>query len=101
MIYLDYAAATPVSEKALRAMEPFFTEDFFNPSAAYYPAKLVREKYETAKNEIAHLIGAKGTDLVMTSGATESNELAFSSLLTPVNQKFKRGIKLRKICRKF
>ncbi|MBQ6605833.1 cysteine desulfurase [Candidatus Saccharibacteria bacterium] len=87
MIYLDYAAATPVSEKALRAMEPFFTEDFFNPSAAYYPAKLVREKYETAKNEIAHLIGAKGTDLVMTSGATESNELAFSSLLTPVNQK--------------
>ena len=64
---------------------PFFSEDFFNPSAAYYPAKLVREKYETAKGKIANLIGAKANDLVITSGATESNQLAFSCLLTPVN----------------
>lgn len=78
MIYLDHAAATPVSAKALAAMQPYFTEDFFNPSAPYLPAKRVREAYESAKDQIAHCIGAKGVDLVMTAGATESINLAFT-----------------------
>lgn len=79
MIYLDHAAATPVSTKALDAMLPYFTEDFFNPSAPYLPAKRVREAYEAAKDQIAHCIGAKGIDLVMTAGATESINLAFTA----------------------
>lgn len=83
MIYLDHAAATPVSEKALNAMLPYFSEQFFNPSAAYLPAVEVRHAYEAAKDEIAHVVGAKGADLVMTSGATESINLAFS--LIPTN----------------
>ncbi len=78
MIYLDYAAATPVSDKAIEAMLPYFNKDFFNPSSAYLPAVNVRHAYEKAKNDIAHVIGAKGADLVMTSGATESINLAFS-----------------------
>jgi cysteine desulfurase len=79
MIYLDHAAATPVSPNALRAMLPYFSDDFFNPSAPYLPAKRVREAYESAKNDIAHAIGAKGTDLVITAGATESINLAFTA----------------------
>ena len=82
MIYLDHAAATPVSDKARRAMEPYFSENFFNPSAAYLPAVEVRHAYEAAKDEIAHVIGAKGADLVITSGATESINLAFSIIPT-------------------
>lgn len=78
MIYLDHAAAAPVNPKALQAMLPYFTEQFFNPSAPYLPAKRVREAYEAAKDEIAHTIGAKGVDLVMTAGATESINLAFT-----------------------
>ena len=78
MIYLDYAAATPLSDKALNAMLPYYSEQFFNPSAAYLPAVAVRRAYEKAKDDIAHVIGAKGADLVMTSGATESINLAFS-----------------------
>lgn len=78
MIYLDHAAATPLSLKAFAAMEPYFAQDFFNPSAAYLPAVAVRHAYEKAKDDIAHAIGAKGVDLVMTSGATESINLAFS-----------------------
>lgn len=78
MIYLDHAAATPLSLKAFAAMEPYFAQDFFNPSAAYLPAVAVRRAYEKAKDDIAHVIGAKGVDLVMTSGATESINLAFS-----------------------
>ena len=80
MIYLDYAAATPVNKKALEAMEPYFTEHFFNPSSPYLPAKRVRADYEDAKATIARCIGAKGTDLIMTSGATESINLAFTVL---------------------
>ena len=82
MIYLDHAAATPVSKKALEAMLPYFSDDFYNPSAAYLPAVEVRHAYERAKDDIAHVIGAKGADLVMTSGATESINLAFSLIPT-------------------
>lgn len=78
MIYLDHAAATPVSHKALAAMLPYFSEYFFNPSAPHLPAKRVREAYEAAKDQLAHVIGAKGVDLVITSGATESINLAFT-----------------------
>ena len=80
MIYLDHAAATPVSNKVLKAMIPFMTEDFFNPSSAYLPAARVRGIYEEAKNTIANFIGAKGNDLIITSGATEANSLAFTAI---------------------
>lgn len=80
MIYLDHAAATPVSNKVLAAMKPFFSDEFFNPSAAYLPAKRVSAKYEAAKGVIAHAIGAKASDIVITAGATEANNLAFSCL---------------------
>ena len=61
-------------------MEPYFADLFFNPSAPYISANHVRQDYEEAKDEIAHAIGAKGADLVMTSGATESINLAFNIL---------------------
>lgn len=78
MIYLDHAAATPVDAKVLQAMEPFFSRDFFNPSAAYLPAKKVAAAYEAAKATIAHAVGAKASDLVITAGATEANNLALN-----------------------
>ena len=70
MIYLDHAAATPVDKRVFEAMMPYFASEFFNPSAAYLPAKKVREEYENAKGQIAHAIGAKAADLVITAGAT-------------------------------
>ena len=91
MIYLDHAAATPVSKKVLSSMLPFFTEEFFNPSAAYLPANQVREKFESSKSTIANFIGAKASDLIITSGATEANALAFT-----VVKNFERGTNLRK-----
>ncbi len=80
MIYLDHAAATPVSKKVLEAMTPYFTDDFFNPSAAYLPAKKVAHDYGEAKGIIAHAIGAKASDLIITAGATEANNLAFTAI---------------------
>ena len=80
MIYLDHAAATPVDKRVLGAMEPYFTEEFFNPSSPYLPAKKVASDYESAKAVIAHAIGAKASDLVITAGATEANNLAFTAI---------------------
>ena len=80
MIYLDHAAATPMSDKVIEAMRPYFSHDFFNPSAAYLPAKKVAADYEAAKATIAHAIGAKAADLVITAGATEANNLAFNGI---------------------
>ena len=80
MIYLDHAAATPVSAKVLEAMKPYFLDEFFNPSSAYLPAKKVNADYEAAKGEIAHAIGAKGNDIIITAGATEANNLAFTAI---------------------
>lgn len=79
-IYLDHAAATPLDERVLAAMLPYFSEKFYNPSSPYAPAVSVRREYETAKHALAVAIGGKGDELVMTAGATESINLAFSSV---------------------
>ena len=92
MIYLDHAAATPVSKKVLEAMEPYFSNEFFNPSSAYLPAKKVAHDYEEAKGIIAHAVGAKASDLIITAGATEANNLAFTTLGSrPQQTNFVRG----------
>ena len=80
IFYLDHAAATPVDDKVLAAMQPYFSQEFYNPSAAYLPAVKVRRDYEAAKDEIAQVLGCKSDEIVMTAGATESINLAFSAI---------------------
>lgn len=79
-IYLDHAAATPLDERVFLAMQPYFSEKFYNPSSPYAPALMVRREYEAAKGVIASSIGAKPDELIMTAGATESINLAFNSI---------------------
>ena len=79
--YFDYAAATPVDARVLKVMMPYFSDNFFNPSAPYEPAVRVRREYENAKDRIAKLIGGQKDELVMTAGATESINLAARSFL--------------------
>ena len=76
-IYLDHAAATPLDPDVLTAMQPYFSDAFYNPSSPYAPAVQVRQEYEAAKAQIAGIIGAKSGELIMTAGATESINLAF------------------------
>lgn len=80
IIYLDHAAATPLDNKVLTAMQPYFSEQFYNPSAPYAPALVVRRAYKEAKAQIAREIGATADELIMTAGATESINLAFNSI---------------------
>ena len=79
-IYLDYAAATPLDERVLHVMQPYFMDEFYNPSSPYAPALAVRQAYEVAKDSIAQAIGGRGTELVITAGATESINLAFAGV---------------------
>lgn len=65
-------------------MEPFLSDEFYNPSAPYAPAIAVRKKYHEAKERLAKCIGAKADDIVMTAGATESINLAFASVTDDV-----------------
>lgn len=78
-IYLDHAAATPLDERVFLAMQPYFSQSFYNPSSPYMQALTVRREYEAAKQVVASCIGAKGDELVITAGATESINLAFGS----------------------
>lgn len=78
-VYLDYAAATPLDQNVLAAMQPYFSDAFYNPSSPYAPAVKVRREYDAAKAAIASNIGARPGELVMTAGATESINLAFGS----------------------
>lgn len=80
LIYLDHAAATPMDERVLAVMYPYFSDDFYNPSSPYLPAVKVRQSYENAKKNLANSIGAKPGELIMTAGATESINLAFSGI---------------------
>lgn len=90
MIYLDHAAATPVHPQALEAMLPYFSDQFFNPSSPYLAAKHVRDAYNEAKSTLAHTIGAKAPDLVITAGATESINLAFTAVVERLAEKITR-----------
>ena len=75
-IYLDYAAATPIDPLVLKAMQPYFAEDFYNPSATYLAAEKVRKDLETARSRVANWLGAKPSEVVFTAGGTEANNLA-------------------------
>lgn len=78
IIYLDHAAATPVDPVVLDSMLPYFGEKFFNPSSPYSKAVEVKREYAEAKHRIAKVLGVQADELVMTAGATESINIAFS-----------------------
>jgi cysteine desulfurase len=75
-IYLDHAATTPVDPRVLEVMLPFFSERFGNPSSIYTLGQDARAGLDWARGTIAGLLGCQARELVMTSGATESNNLA-------------------------
>ena len=75
-IYLDYAASTPVDPRVIKAMLPYFTEKFGNPSSLHGFAQETKEALEQSREKIAGTIGAKPREIIFTSSATESNNMA-------------------------
>lgn len=79
MIYLDYAASTPITQPVLEAMLPYLTTQYGNPSTLYNFGREARKAVEKARQQIAKAINAEPSQIYFTSGATESNNWVCSN----------------------
>jgi len=75
-VYLDYNATTPVEPAVLDAMLPYLSAEFGNASSIHTPGQRARSAVETARDQVAALIGARPQEIVFTSGGTESDNHA-------------------------
>ena len=76
MIYLDNAASTQIHESILNSMLPYLKEQYGNPSSIHRYGRLSRKAIEKARKQVAELINADPSEILFTSGGTESNNTA-------------------------
>jgi cysteine desulfurase len=95
MLYLDYNATTPIAKEVAEAMTPFILEDFGNPSSAHPMGKKANEALEKARGQIAALLGCEGSEIIFTSGGTESNNMVLKSLAWTMRNKGRHIITTR------
>lgn len=81
-IYLDYAATTPVDTEVLRAMKPYFADQFGNPGSLHYPGQEAIAALDRSRETIAKSIGANFREIIFTSSATEANNLALRGAIS-------------------
>ena len=86
-IYLDHAATTPVSEKVLSAMLPFFTECPGNASAVYGTGRDARKAVEEARKKVAAALGAEPKEILFTGCGSESDNLAVKGTAFALQEK--------------
>lgn len=79
-IYLDFNATTPLLPEVVDAMLPYLREHFGNPSSGHVYGRRAKEAVELARGQVASLIGCEPSELLFTSGGTESNNLAILGL---------------------
>ncbi|MDW8027105.1 MAG: cysteine desulfurase NifS [Armatimonadota bacterium] len=86
-IYLDYAATTPLDPKVLEAMMPYLTEKFGNPNSVHTYGREARLAVDEAREKIANLLNCQPSEIIFTSGGTESDNLALRGLAEAYRQK--------------
>lgn len=81
-IYLDYAATTPVRKEVLEAMTPYFDKIFANPASIHFDGQLASRAINDSREKIKRILGANySEEVIFTSSATESNNLAIKGLI--------------------
>ncbi len=80
-IYLDYAASTPTDPNVVSAMNPYWSEHYGNPSSAHRQGQKAQIAVDNAKLQIADKLGCDPGEIIFTSGATESNNLAIQGVI--------------------
>lgn len=79
-VYLDYAAASPVDERVLKAMEPYYRDHFGNPASLHSSGREPRRAMEEARGKVASLVNATSKEIVFTSGGTEASNLGIKGV---------------------
>lgn len=92
MIYLDYNATTPLDERVLGAMMPYFKGNYSNPSSVYSSAKEAKKEVERSRAGVAGFIGAEPEEIVFTSGGTEADNTAVKGVAFKLQDKGKHII---------
>jgi cysteine desulfurase len=80
-IYLDFSATTPVDKDVLRAMKPYFSDIFGNPSSIHTYGQKAREAVDMARDLIAKSINSHPSEILFTSGGSESDNLAIRGII--------------------
>ena len=86
MIYMDHAATTPVRPEVLEAMMPYFDTTFGNASSIYTLAQESRKAADESRETVAHILGGRVSEIVFTSGGTESDNTALKGAAFALRQ---------------
>ena len=86
-IYLDHNSTTPVLKEVLDVMLPFYKDSFGNPSSIHSEGRAARVCLDEAREQVAELIGARSSEIVFTSGGSESNNFAILGVALALNSK--------------
>ena len=91
-VYLDHSATTPVRPEVLAAMLPYFGDKFGNPSSIHSWGRQARTAVDSAREQVASIIGATASEIIFTSGGTESDNLAIRGVAKSMQTKGKHLI---------
>lgn len=86
-IYLDYNASTPIDPAVAGAMKPFLEDHYGNPSSGHWAAITARSALETARRQVAALLGCHNDEVIFTSGGSEANNLALKGVFFALRDK--------------
>ena len=86
-VYFDNAATTPIDERVLETMLPFMREDFGNANSAHHLGQKAKVAVEDAREFVASVIGAEPSEVIFTSGGTESDNAAIKGVLAVAGEK--------------
>ena len=86
-IYLDYNASTPIDPAVAAAMRPFLEDHFGNPSSGHWASAKAKAVLETARGQVAVMLGCHSDEIVFTSGGSEANNLALKGIFFALRDK--------------
>lgn len=87
MIYMDYAATTPVDSRVLDAMQPYFSASFGNPSSVHRYGQIAEAAIDSAREKVASVLGCRVDEIIFTSCGSESDNLALRGAALAMREK--------------
>ena len=91
-IYLDFNASTPLCSESIEAMRPFIADGYGNPSSLHWAGMPAKKALELARGQVAAFLGCDTTEVVFTSGGSESNNHAIKGIFFAHRQRGKHII---------